>query len=178
MATETEFKAVMEFLSKIYGEEIDVGRLRAYDLMLAHFPGEVLAAAAQLHVSRNDFFPKPAQLMRAAVEIMGTAGGGSGELDPYAAWEALQAEIRRVGYLGAPRFDQPALAEAVNRLGWRQLCLSDNQVSERARFLDCYQRIIESEVRRSLMPPAVEKLITLRAGAKWQLAEPGEAEHD
>ena len=44
--------------------------------------GEVLAAAAQLHTARNDFFPKPAQLMRAAVEIMGSAGGGRGAPDP------------------------------------------------------------------------------------------------
>ena len=52
MACETEFKAVMEFLSTVYGEEIDTARLQAYDLMLAHFPGEVLAAAAHrnLHV--------------------------------------------------------------------------------------------------------------------------------
>jgi hypothetical protein len=42
MATETEFKAVMEFLSKVYGEELDLGRLCAYDLLLAHFPGDVL----------------------------------------------------------------------------------------------------------------------------------------
>ena len=176
MATEAEFKAVMEFLSKVYSEEIDLGRLRAYDLMLAHFPGDVLAAAAQLHASRNDFFPKPAQLMRAAVEIMGTAGGGNGAPDPYAAWESLQAEIRRVGYLGTPRFESPALAEAVKRLGWRQLCLSDNPVSERARFLDCYRRIVESEVQQALMPPAVQKLIALRAGGRFLLIEGGD--HD
>jgi hypothetical protein len=173
MATETEFKAVMEFLSKVYGEEIDVGRLYAYDLMLAHFPGDVLAAAAQLHASRNDFFPKPAQLMRAAVEIMGDTRGAP---DPYAAWEMLQAEIRRVGYLGTPQFEPPALVEAVKRLGWRQLCLSDNPISERARFLDCYQRIVDSEVQQALMPPAVQKLMALRTGARLRLT--GETEHD
>jgi hypothetical protein len=136
----------------------------------------VLAAAAQLHTSRNDFFPKPAQLMRAAVEIMGSAGGRSGAPDPYAAWEMLQAEIRRAGYQGAPRFEAPAIAEVVKRLGWRQLCLSDNQVSERARFLDCYRRIVESEVQQALMPPAVQKLIAAnlrldRAGARLPLLD-------
>ena len=173
MACETEFNAIMEFLSTVYGEEIDTARLQAYDLLLAHFPGEVLAAAAQLHASRSDFFPKPAQLLRAAIEIMGDRNGVP---DPYAAWELLQAEIRRTGYLGTPHFEQPALAEAVKRLGWRQLCLSDNPISERARFLDCYQRIVEGEVQRALMPPAVQKLMALRAGARVLLT--GELNHD
>jgi hypothetical protein len=119
------------------------------------------------------FFPKPAQLLRAAIEIMGDHNGVP---DPYAAWELLQAEIQRIGHQGAPQFDQPALAEAVKRLGWRQLCLSDNQISERARFLDCYQRIVESEVQRALMPPAVQKLIARRAGAQPLLT--GEKNHD
>ena len=173
MACETEFKAVMEFLSTVYGEEIDTARLQAYDLLLAHFPGEVLAAAAQLHAARSDFFPKPAQIMRAAIEVMGDASDAP---DPYVAWELLQAEIQRIGHQGTPRFDQPALAEAVKRLGWRQLCLSDNPISERARFLDCYQRIVEREVQRALMPPAVQKLIARRAGTLALLT--GEQNHD
>ncbi len=55
------------------------------------------------------------------------------------AYGDVLAEIRRVGAYGVPRFEDPAVAESVRAMGWRALCLGENEASDRARFVDLYE---------------------------------------
>jgi hypothetical protein len=44
-------------------------------------------------------------------------------------------------------------------LGWIELCMSENQVADRARFIDAYDKAREARRYRQSMPPDVKRLI-------------------
>lgn len=95
-------------------------------------------SAAQLAVNRlartKRFLPTIAEIREAALEIVHGPKRLGGE-----AWGDVLAEIRRVGAYDLPRFEDPAVAEAVRLMGWRGLCLGDNETSDRARFVELYE---------------------------------------
>jgi hypothetical protein len=61
----------------------------------------------------------------------------------FEAWALVVAEIRRTGYCGDPQLPE-AVAKAVRQVGgWVALCESRNSQADRARFLQCYENLIE-----------------------------------
>lgn len=59
------------------------------------------------------------------------------------AWGQVMKEISHVGSWGRPNFDNPIVAQAVDCMGWRTLCLSENISVERAHFLKIYVTLEE-----------------------------------
>jgi len=76
------------------------------------------------------------------------------------AWQEVQDNIRRVGikavYYGAGlSWSSPAIAAAVEAMGWKALCESENEVADRAHFFKVYERCVE-RVRRQAVLPGLE----------------------
>lgn len=67
----------------------------------------------------------------------------------------------RVCDLGGYRekYGHPAVAEAVRCLGGREAILTDNPVSDRARFIDAYREVIAREKMKMGMTPAVAEFV-------------------
>jgi hypothetical protein len=51
-----------------------------------------------------------------------------------------------VGHAGKPEFSSPLIAKAVDTLGWRTICLSDNVAIERAHFMQVYSGLVAKSV--------------------------------
>lgn len=114
-------------------------------------------AVAQVAVSR---LAKTARWLPTVAEIREVAADlvhGPKRLGTEA-WGDVGDEVRRVGAYGLPRFTDPIVAEAVRVIGWRTICLGDNDVSDRARFIDVYeglqQRARTDIVANHALPPA------------------------
>lgn len=60
------------------------------------------------------------------------------------AWGDVLSEIRRTGSYGKPVFDE-LTQRAVDAVGWREMCLSENIAIERAHFLKAYDALVERE---------------------------------
>ena len=64
---------------------------------------------------------------------------------PGEAWAEVLGAIRSVGSYGSPEFSDPLIQKAVNCIGWRHLCLSENIEIQRAHFLKIYENLSKRE---------------------------------
>ncbi len=137
---------------------------RAYEAALADLDYELAASAAKRIVATSKFRPSIAEVREAAaVSAVGERRTGAD------AWGDVVKAIRYVGSYGAPKFEDPLTARAVEALGWRNLCLGDSsEASDRARFCEVYDAISGSERRAIVTEPG-----RLNGGARPQLAEAG-----
>ena len=169
MATEIEILRVLKILGDIYPSfQLNSSAIEVYVQLLADIPGPVLERAAMEHISQSTFFPSIAELRAAAFNILEAANPIPTD---YEAWAEVQAEIRRVGHCGQPKFMNPLAAQVVRQLGWRYLCLSENPVADRAHFVQAYQALVERQRNSTHRLQVVADFIaTLKATSQPQLA--------
>lgn len=81
------------------------------------------------------------------------------------AWPGVMAAMRQEGAYRTPGqefvFADPITARCVQLMDWQTLCLSENTVADRARFIELYDKLA-TEVRSESQSPA---LVALRGGA-------------
>ncbi len=68
------------------------------------------------------------------------------------AWADVLAAVSRFGYTRDPVFRDPVTARCVGALGWRELCMSENAIADRARFIDLYDKLAKDERREQQSP--------------------------
>ena len=69
------------------------------------------------------------------------------------AWAEVRGLIGKVGSYGYPKFSSRAIDKAVSAVGWRDMCLSENIMIERAHFLKIYDSIVKREEESQMMLP-------------------------
>ena len=77
------------------------------------------------------------------------------------AWAIVRNKISAIGSYGHPEFENPLITKAVEAIGWRDMCLSENIMIERAHFLKIYDTLClrEKEEQTYLPSPAIKNLI-------------------
>lgn len=156
MATEIEITKLMKVMRAMYAnshfQDWEAPR-KGYCMMLADIPYEILEAAVKQCVSQSEFFPSIAALRKAAAEIQ----IGAKDYPPAAeAWGQFVKLAQYYGHDHKPlTFDNPILEKAINALGWYDLCISENQVADRARFIEVYNQYLERDLREAVTLPEV-----------------------
>lgn len=82
MAKLDEVATVMKYLSDTYATPLSIGQVRGYHTVLRDTPRLQLVDAATLWVGREKWFPKPTELLAAAMRVSKPAGDPTTE----AAW--------------------------------------------------------------------------------------------
>ena len=110
------FAEALHVLGETFNETISDVRAEAYFRALQDLPIEVVNAAVLTALRTSKFFPKP-------VEVRDLVFGNV-DSRADAAWSAVIREIRRVGYVGTPSFDDSRVLDAVRDVwgGWARLC--------------------------------------------------------
>lgn len=110
----------------------------------------VAQMALRKYVHINKFSPTIAELREIAAEITTEKVEDWGE-----GWKELQHAIRKFGIYRT----QEALEslngvtkDVVKRLGFKELCMSENPVADRARFKDIYEQLAKRKKVESQMP--------------------------
>jgi hypothetical protein len=119
--------------------------------------------AAVLHCitqSGRAFAPSIGEIRGAVAELRSI----SANVPPsFQAWQEVQRQILiNGGDYGKPEWSSPLVEEAVKRMGWRNLRMSEDQTADRARFLQCYEQIVERATRDEMLLPAVAGYIESR----------------
>ncbi len=70
------------------------------------------------------------------------------------AWGMVLKEIGRTGSYGTPKIPNDMVQRAVEMIGWRDICLSDNVEASRAHFFRAYESLIKREQDLSVLGPA------------------------
>lgn len=165
MASEETIKQVLAMLSAEYPEHVNklsaeqLRNLRdLYTMTLADIDDDDLRAAALRHVNESNWFPKISELRKAAARLANPA-----MLDPAEAWEQVVKaipvygrSIAGLGGPGIPPFADPLTAKVVRQFGWNNLCLSENPVADRARFIEAYSRQAQRTQERAALPAGLQ----------------------
>jgi hypothetical protein len=134
--------------------------------------------AAVLHCitqSGRAFAPSIGEIRGAVAELRSVSANVPGS---FQAWQEVQQQILiNGGDYGHPEWSNPMVEEAVKRMGWRNLRMSEDQTADRARFLQCYEQVVERATKNEMMLPQVSGYIeerrmdALTSGEMKQLAE-------
>jgi hypothetical protein len=129
--------------------------IAAYVRILGDLPADLIEQAAEDIGSRNTFFPAASEIRTAAFELVGKQHGLP---TAYEAWGEVVRLAGSVGYTGKPEFSHPLIKETVESVGgWRMLCLSENQVADRARFVASFDTFVSREKYEIRTLPGVRK---------------------
>lgn len=132
-------------------------RLQLFYQLLADVPLDLLKNAALRHMTISRFFPDESELREAATAL--SAGPLPSAVE---AWgEVLDAMARAehycfVDHVDVPQFANPITARLVASLGWRNLCLSENGIADRARFIESYEQLAARHENEQRLPPQLQ----------------------
>ncbi|RMD57454.1 hypothetical protein D6833_13885 [Candidatus Parcubacteria bacterium] len=169
-----EILNVLHKLALVYPQqEVPEETVEMYVRLLDDLPVDALRAAALQLATTSKWFPTVAEIREAAFALMEHQ---SGLPSAYEAWQEVMRQAFEVGHTGKPQFSHPAIMEAVKAIGgWRYVCMSTNQVADRARFVDAYEQLVQRARYKERMLPAVK---TLAAKLSCQLDQLPKGEDD
>lgn len=130
--------------------------LKVYVQALSDVEPEVLAAAVNQCLAESEFFPTVAKIRGMCLALTSDVTRQPSGLE---AWGEVLRQIGSVGYYEKPRFDSPLITKAVNAIGWQSLCLSENQVADRAHFCKVYDALLKRAEEDLKWLPASRVLI-------------------
>lgn len=84
------------------------------------------------------------------------------------AWGEVREQIRRVGstrgMAGAPEvvWSHPLVGQVADRMGWQELCMSTNEMADRAHFLKMWETASSRERTATALPPATRQALEAR----------------
>lgn len=116
----------------------DSGKI--YAEFLADLDAEVAAVAVKRLVARCKWIPTIAEIRAEALLVV--AGPPRSALE---AWGEVGRLCERVGQDGRPKFADAIAARCVEAMGWRYLCKSCNEVSDRSKFCELYAELQAQE---------------------------------
>lgn len=138
--------------------ELKDGTIQVYGRLLADIPGAVLEQAAIQITRTSKWFPSVAELVEASTGLMVEIQALPSEFE---AWEEVYRMMQTKGWYprtdindrsGTPEFSHPLITRAVEVMGWKDLCMSEELNYTRPQFYKVYN---------SLKSRAMEDLKTL-----------------
>ena len=109
--------------------------VKAWTMLLEDVSAAEVAAALKRYLATSKWLPAASEIRTIVAESR------HGRRRPGAdAWGDVLKAVGRYGMNRSPAFDDPLVAHCVARLGWRELCLSENATADRARFIELYDQ--------------------------------------
>ena len=119
-------------------------------LFLEDVPFETFKKAARWLVDNRTWYPTVAEFREAIREVDENRAPLPGE-----AWGEVLRAVHTLGHWHAPTFSHPVILSAVEAMGWRALCMSDEADASyyMNRFMQIYQQLLtrhENDTRQAL----------------------------
>lgn len=165
--TKKEFSIFAVALKTYYPKDTILPNEQAMELwymQLKDLPYEVASTALNSWVATNKWSPTIADIREKSADLM------QGERKDWSeGWERV---VKCIGAYGYNRQDDALetmdeiTRECVKRLGWMNLCLSENLTADRANFRQMYESISERKRKYDLIPASVQEKIRQIAPVK------------
>lgn len=160
--TRSEFAIFAAALKTYYPREQLLPNEQAMELWyqrLEDIPAKVAEAALNMWVTTNKWSPSIADIREAAAKVT------HGDITDWGeAWESVRRVISRYGSYN-PKAALSELddltRECVKRLGYTDLCISTNQMADRANFRVIYEQLANRKRLEAQTPPALQELVQL-----------------
>lgn len=159
--TEKEFSFIAMALVSYYPKEKNLlstdEAVELWYFQLKDLDYKVAEAALNKWAATNKWSPTIADIRETAASI------AFGELPDWGeAWEQVTLAIRRFGsYRAGDALNSlsPLAKKTVERLGYLQLCASENIAADRANFRMIYEQLAEREKKQAQLPESLKVLI-------------------
>ena len=155
-----QFKILCKGMKAVYTQETFLPDADAFNVwfgLLGDLEYAVLNAAIQKYMLTNRFPPTIADLREISATIQNGNIPDWGE-----GWEKVMKAIRRFGIYreseAVATMDE-ITQTCVKRLGWRNLCLSENNNHDRANFRIIYEQLSERMKKESALPISLNDTI-------------------
>lgn len=127
-------------------------------MQLQDIPYKAAEAILFAWVATNKWSPAISDIREAATKMQ----NGFEESDWGTGWQQVIMAIRRFGFYQVDEamesFD-PITRECVRRIGFQNICLSDNITADRANFRMLYEQIYEREKKDRQLPSSVKIML-------------------
>ena len=143
MANEQDIAQIISVISAAYPNFNPTEQTaEVYFQTLKDIPSDLLKAATLQSVSEagRKFAPSVGEIRGMVVEIRKSANDIP---DSWQAWNEVKRAMVDVGSYRKPDFTSPLVAEAVSAMGWKNLCLSENEVADRMHFIKAYEQLVK-----------------------------------
>ena len=168
-----EFKILVKGMKAVYAQPSFIPDQDAFNVwygLMKDLEYQVCNAAIQKWMLTNKFPPTIAEIRELATEIQ------CGKLPDWGeAWEETCKAIRRYGFYRPKEGLEslsPLTRETVNRLGWSNLCLSENPTADRANFRQCYEVVAKREHENNVLSlPLIETIKQLSDSIEFENAK-------
>jgi len=128
-----------------------------WTLMLSDITCEVATIALQRLIATSKFLPTIAEMRESISAVQNPNLPDAGE-----AWSEVIQAIRNYGYYnpteGMASLREP-VRQVVQRMGWRDLCMSENSMADRAHFLRIYESMGKRTKEQNQLPTALKETI-------------------
>ena len=159
--TEQEFAKLAMAIKTFFPRENILPNSQALELWyreLQDIPANVAEAALRKWVATNKWSPSIAELRETAAEVR------NGEIPDWGeGWEQVLLAIRRFGsYREREALDSldPMTRTCVQRLGFRNICMSENISTDRANFRMMYESLTEREQTKQQVALPLQEVIS------------------
>ena len=141
--SEGEVMAMLAVAGKVYGKDVRPDLIQVWHEFMLDVSADEGARAMRQHVAESQYFPTVADIRKRV-----TAGRVDAP-DIGRAWGEVLSQVRAVGSYKSPRFSHPAIENAVNALGWVEICMTlDSDVPTlRAQFERYYKAGLETSAK-------------------------------
>ena len=136
--TKQEFATLVVAMQAMYGKDF-IGTEQALDVwyaLLHDLDYQILSKVLQQYMLTNKFKPTVAELREIYTELVSPTISDWSE-----GWEKVSKAIGHYGMYQEEAAIDEVTREVVKRLGFQNICLSENIVADRARFAEIYQAI-------------------------------------
>lgn len=162
--TKKEFSLFAMALRTYYPREKLLPNDEAMELWFAQLqdiPYQIAQAGLQKWVALNKWSPSIADIREM------TSGITSGDIPDWGeAWAEVQRAIRKLGSYRAQEAIEslsPITKKAVQRIGFMNLCMSENEIADRAHFQKIYEILVEREKKDAMLPAQLkDRLLEMR----------------
>ena len=163
--TLSEWAVLVKGLKSAYTYEKflpDADAVKVWFELLKDIDYTVLNMACQQYISTNKFAPTIADLRELCSNV------SNGQLPDYGmAWEEVLMAIRKCGMyqenLALERMSEQT-RQVVKRMGFKNLCTSENQAADRANFRMIYEQISQRKKTDMQIPQSVKNAISAVQG--------------
>lgn len=153
-----EFQQLCKGMRAVYTQPNflpDEYAIKMWYALLKDLDYNVLSVAVQQYMMTNKFAPTVAELRELATVMVKGKPKDWGD-----GWESVQRAIRDYGFYQ----EEKALAsmdnttrQTVKRLGWQQLCMSENAMTDRANFRMIYEQITQRQKEDAVLSIGVKE---------------------
>ena len=151
-----EFVKLLAAIELAYSQFNITSNIPKVDLwykMLGHYEYPLMAAAVHRHILTNQWPPTISDLTEAAQPAKKEIGDTWGKVKKAMAAFGTYREQEALASV-----DQ-LTAEAIKIMGWRSLCLSTNEMADRAHFLKIYGSLEKRSREENILPSNIKNLI-------------------